>query len=169
VTRAVGALGASEPPSGVSDRRSGRHLAYTGPAKVSSFDRPVKTLGSALVDADLASNPLGWQWTAACGADAVPYFPSFNPVLQGERFDPAGRSVRRWAPEISDRPVRYLHRPWQAPAALLKTASVMLGRSYPSPIVDLSSSRARAIEAVRRVVGSAAGTRGLTASLKRCF
>lgn len=66
-----------------------------------------------LVDADLANNTLGWQWTAGCGADAAPYFRIFNPVLQGERFDPKGDYVRRWVPELKKLPDRFIHKPWR--------------------------------------------------------
>lgn len=62
-----------------------------------------------LVDADLANNSLGWQWSAGCGADAAPYFRIFNPVLQGERFDPHGEYVRHWVPELSSLPPRWIH------------------------------------------------------------
>ncbi|HUL12082.1 MAG TPA: deoxyribodipyrimidine photo-lyase [Methylococcaceae bacterium] len=70
-----------------------------------------------LVDADLANNTLGWQWTAGCGADAAPYFRIFNPVLQGKRFDPNGDYVRRWIPELARLPASHIHSPWQAPSA----------------------------------------------------
>ena len=99
-----------------------------------------------LVDADLASNVLGWQWTAGCGADAAPYFRIFNPVLQGERFDPHGDYVRRWVPELARLPDRWVHQPWSAPAEVREAAGVRLGENYPWPIVDLAASRARALE-----------------------
>jgi len=98
-----------------------------------------------LVDADLASNTLGWQWTAGCGADAAPYFRVFNPVLQGERFDPDGDYVRRWVPELARLPLKYIHKPWEAPEAVLKSAGVRLGGNYPRPIVDLAESRRQAL------------------------
>lgn len=100
-----------------------------------------------LVDADLASNTLGWQWTAGCGADAAPYFRVFNPVLQGERFDPGGGYVRHWVPELKALPDKYLHKPWQAPESVLRGAGVRLGRDYPQPIVDLAASRRQALAA----------------------
>ncbi|MGZ8248946.1 cryptochrome/photolyase family protein [Methylomagnum sp.] len=104
-----------------------------------------------LVDADLANNSLGWQWTAGCGADAAPYFRVFNPVLQGERFDPDGAYVRRWVPELARLPAAFIHKPWQAAPSVLSAAGVRLGESYPRPIVDLQGSRARALEAFGRI------------------
>nr|MCU0935973.1 FAD-binding domain-containing protein [Gammaproteobacteria bacterium] len=107
-----------------------------------------------LVDADLANNTLGWQWASGCGADAAPYFRIFNPVLQGERFDPAGAYVRRWVPELARLPDAWIHHPWEAPAAVLATAGVRLGHDYPAPIVDLKESREEALAAYRAVTGN---------------
>lgn len=104
-----------------------------------------------LVDADLANNPLGWQWVAGCGADAAPYFRIFNPVLQGEKFDAAGAYVRRWVPELAPLPDKYLHKPWEAAPELLAPLDVVLGKTYPKPIVDLRTSRERALKAFERV------------------
>jgi deoxyribodipyrimidine photo-lyase len=100
-----------------------------------------------LVDADLANNTLGWQWTAGCGADAAPYFRIFNPVLQAERFDPDRSYVRRWIPELARLPDGWIHRPWEAPQSVLEDAQVELGRTYPRPIVDLKRSRRDALAA----------------------
>lgn len=100
-----------------------------------------------LVDADLASNSASWQWVAGCGTDAAPYFRVFNPVLQGEKFDPEGRYVRRFVPELARLPDRFLHRPWEAPEAILRDAGVALGRDYPRPVVDPAAGRARALAA----------------------
>ena len=110
-----------------------------------------------LVDADLANNTLGWQWTAGCGADAAPYFRVFNPVRQGERFDPEGSYVRRWVPEVGRLPARWVHRPWEAPAAVRAEAGVELGRGYPWPVVDLDASRRDALAVYRSLVGDRAG------------
>ena len=99
-----------------------------------------------LVDADLASNTLGWQWTAGCGADAAPFFRIFNPVTQGEKFDPRGIYVRKWVPEIASLPDKYLHQPWSAPASLLDEHAINLGKDYPGPVVDLKATRERALE-----------------------
>ena len=104
-----------------------------------------------LVDADLASNSLGWQWTAGSGADAAPYFRVFNPVLQGEKFDKRGDYVRRWVPELAGLPDKWLHKPWEAPAEVLEAAGVTLGRHYPQPLVDLKATRLRALDAWSRI------------------
>jgi deoxyribodipyrimidine photo-lyase len=81
-----------------------------------------------LVDADLASNTLGWQWTAGCGADAAPYFRVFNPTTQGGKFDPNGDYVRRRCPELAKLPANWIHQPDQAPPDILRDAGVELGR-----------------------------------------
>jgi deoxyribodipyrimidine photo-lyase len=100
-----------------------------------------------LVDADQANNTLGWQWVAGCGADAAPYFRIFNPVMQGEKFDPRGEYVRRWVPELARLPERYIHAPWKAPVEALREAGVQLGTHYPHPIVDHGWARERALAA----------------------
>lgn len=100
-----------------------------------------------LVDADWANNPASWQWIAGSGADAAPYFRIFNPMTQGEKFDPDGDYVRKWVPELSNLENRYLHQPWTAPAMVLKCAGIKLGKTYPEPIVDHKSARERALEA----------------------
>jgi deoxyribodipyrimidine photo-lyase len=100
-----------------------------------------------LLDADLANNSSGWQWVAGSGADASPYFRIFNPVTQGEKFDKQGRYIRRWVPELSAMPDRYLNCPWEAPADMLDAAGVTLGKSYPSPIVDHRAAREAALSA----------------------
>ena len=86
-----------------------------------------------LVDADLANNTLGWQWTAGCGADAAPYFRIFNPVRQGEKFDPDGDYVRRWVPELGNLPSEWIHKPWEAPARILADAESSWGQSIAGP------------------------------------
>ncbi|MGB0579482.1 MAG: cryptochrome/photolyase family protein [Limisphaerales bacterium] len=108
----------------------------------------------ALVDADLASNTLGWQWTAGCGADASPFFRIFNPTSQGEKFDGQGDYVRRWCPEIARLPDRWLHQPWNTPAAALQNAGIVLGRDYPEPIVNHGTARHIALEAFQRIKGA---------------
>ena len=100
-----------------------------------------------LVDADLANNTFGWQWVAGCGADAAPYFRIFNPVLQGEKFDPEGEYVRRWIPELARLPAKWIHRPWESPDAARNAAGVRLGESYPLPVVNHAEARSGALAA----------------------
>ncbi len=90
----------------------------------------------ALVDGDPASNNGGWQWAASTGTDAQPYFRIFNPVAQGERFDPEGRYVKRWIPELRGLPADRIHAPWRKgdPPS-----------GYPRPIVDHGEARLRAL------------------------
>lgn len=104
-----------------------------------------------LVDADLANNSAGWQWVAGCGADAAPYFRVFNPVTQAQKFDPTGQYIRKYVPELTNLPDKYLPHPWTAPSSVLKAAGVTLGKNYPHPIVDLKSSRIRALEALSSI------------------
>ena len=104
-----------------------------------------------LVDADLAVNRASWQWVAGSGADAAPYFRIFNPVLQGEKFDPAGDYVRRYVPELAGLDARYIHRPWEASSDALASAGVTLGKSYPKPIVGHADARARALAAYEEI------------------
>lgn len=106
-----------------------------------------------LVDADLASNTLGWQWTAGCGADAAPYFRVFAPVLQGQRFDAEGHYVRRWVPELAKLPTEFIHAPWEAPPAVLTRAGVELGIHYPRPLVDHATARDEALAAFKALRG----------------
>jgi len=104
-----------------------------------------------LVDADLANNAASWQWVAGSGADASPYFRIFNPITQGEKFDPDGTYVRRWVPEIAELPDKVLHAPWTATDDVLKRAGITLGKSYPHPIVDHAEARQRALDGYERV------------------
>jgi deoxyribodipyrimidine photo-lyase len=99
-----------------------------------------------LVDADLANNTMGWQWVAGCGADAAPYFRVFNPVRQGERFDPDGSYVRNWVPELTTLPAKWIHQPWAAPDKVMAEAGIQLGKDYPLPLVDLAESRQNALD-----------------------
>lgn len=104
-----------------------------------------------LLDADEASNSANWQWVAGCGLDASPYFRIFNPVTQGERFDKEGKYVKKWVPELKDLDKKYIHSPWEASDFDLKMANIELGRTYPTPIVNLKTSRERALEAYNHV------------------
>ena len=102
-----------------------------------------------LVDADPANNAASWQWVAGSGADAAPYFRIFNPVLQGERYDPDGAFVRTYVPEIADLPDAVLHAPWKAESKVLAKAGVHLAKNYPKPIVDHDAARERALQALK--------------------
>jgi deoxyribodipyrimidine photo-lyase len=103
-----------------------------------------------LVDGDPAANNGGWQWTAGVGTDAAPYFRVFNPVLQGQKFDPEGRFIRRWLPELRNVPEAYIHTPWKMPPAVQRRVGCHIGRDYPAPIVDHAFARRRALEAFKR-------------------
>lgn len=102
-----------------------------------------------LVDADVASNPANWQWVAGTGLDAAPYFRIFNPVLQGDKFDPQGDYVRRFVPELAGLPPALIHKPWTADEATLRKAGVKLGSTYPRPVVDHAAARERALLALQ--------------------
>lgn len=100
-----------------------------------------------LVDADAANNPFGWQWVAGSGFDAQPFFRIFNPILQGEKFDPDGRYVRAFVPEIAGLPDRFIHKPWEASPLEARAAGVDIGETYPYPMVDHATARQRALAA----------------------
>ena len=102
---------------------------------------------NCLVDADLASNSASWQWVAGCGADAAPYFRIFNPITQGQKFDPHGEYTKHYVPELKSMPIKYLFNPWEASTETLAQAKVTLGTTYPKPIVDVKSSREYALAA----------------------
>lgn len=106
-----------------------------------------------LVDADLASNTLGWQWSGGCGADAAPYFRVFNPMTQGAKFDPEGTYVRRYVPELRELPAKAIHEPWSADASTLEAAGVRLGETYPYPVIEHKKGRERALAAFEKVKG----------------
>jgi deoxyribodipyrimidine photo-lyase len=101
-----------------------------------------------LVDADLASNTLGWQWVSGCGADAAPYFRIFNPTTQATRFDPDGTYVREWVPELAALPNQWIHQPWEAPPEVLAAAGVRMGENYPHRIVQHDAARLDALAAL---------------------
>jgi deoxyribodipyrimidine photo-lyase len=102
-----------------------------------------------LVDGDTAANNGGWQWTAGTGTDAAPYFRIFNPVLQSRKFDPTGAYIRLWIPELRELPDEWLYEPWRMPEHRQKEFGVFIGKTYPSPIVDHTLARDRAMQAYR--------------------
>ena len=96
-----------------------------------------------------ANNIAQWQWVAGCGADAAPYFRIFNPVTQGEKFDPDGEYIRKYVPELKNLPIKYLYNPSEAPSEILEKAEIVLGKDYPVPIVNLKASREKALDAFK--------------------
>lgn len=104
-----------------------------------------------LLDADEANNALNWQWVAGCGVDAAPYFRIFNPVLQGEKFDPNGDYLRKWLPELKNLPTSYIHTPWLAPPNVLRESQIKLDITYPTPIVDHTTRRKEALNAYKNL------------------
>ncbi|WP_027489091.1 cryptochrome/photolyase family protein [Allorhizobium undicola] len=106
-----------------------------------------------LVDADPASNAASWQWVAGSGADAAPFFRIFNPITQGEKFDPQGVFVRRFVPELAELPDEFIHKPFEAPPHVLKKAGIKLGETYPKPVIDHKIARDAALRAYQEISG----------------
>lgn len=102
-----------------------------------------------LCDADPGSNAASWQWVAGSGADAAPYYRIFNPIIQGEKFDPDGTYVKRYVPELAGLGEKYIHKPWELSSAELRSGGVVLGKTYPHPIVDHGFARDRALAAFK--------------------
>jgi deoxyribodipyrimidine photo-lyase len=94
-----------------------------------------------LNDYDLSANNGGWQWAASTGCDAQPYFRIFNPVTQSERFDPEGRFIRLYLPELAQVPSKHIHAPWKMTLAEQRAAGVEIGKDYPAPLVDHAAAR----------------------------
>ena len=99
-----------------------------------------------LIDYDLAANNGGWQWAASTGCDVQPWFRIFNPVTQSEKFDPEGKFIRRYLPQLAKLPDRAIHAPWKAQPIELQAAGVTLGEHYPAPLVDHAVARGRTLE-----------------------
>lgn len=106
-----------------------------------------------LVDGDWAQNDMGWQWSSGAGCDAQPWFRIFHPVAQGERFDPEGKYVKRWVPELADVPPKWIHKPWEAPPLERASWGVKLGETYPEPIVDHKLGRERFLALAKSHLG----------------
>ncbi len=104
-----------------------------------------------LVDADIGSNSAGWQWISGCGADASPYFRIFNPILQGQKFDPKGEYVKKYIPELQNVTNKFIHNPWEMSEENQKNCGCRIGKNYPAPIVDLKETRNRALSAFKTI------------------
>ncbi len=113
--------------------------------------RGEKYFADTLLDFDLAANNGGWQWAASTGCDAQPYFRIFNPVAQSERFDPQGKFIRRYLPELARVPDRHVHAPWTMSPPEQEAAGCVIGRDYPGPIVDHAAQRERALALFKSV------------------
>ena len=100
-----------------------------------------KYFRNTLLDYNLANNICGWQWVAGSGADAAPYFRIFNPILQGEKFDPKGTYVKKWIPELKNVPDKFIHKPWELNEKI---------SNYPEPIVDHNEAREKALMAFKK-------------------
>ncbi len=118
-----------------------------------SWQEGARWFWDTLVDADLAANTLGWQWTAGCGADAAPYFRVFNPVIQARKFDPDGRYLGRWVPELARLSPDDRHEPWEVSPLALRASGFTLDRDYPSPVVGHAEARIAALAALERMRG----------------
>ena len=103
-----------------------------------------------LIDGDLAANNGGWQWTAGVGTDAAPYFRIFNPYLQSEKFDPQGKYIRKWIPELSLLPNKYIHHPDLMPSAEQLNYGCKIGKDYPAPIINRKETRQRTLDAYKK-------------------
>ncbi len=107
-----------------------------------------------LIDGDPAANNGGWQWTAGTGTDAAPYFRIFNPILQSKKFDPEGRYIRRWVPELTALPDRSIHTPWEMTKEQERQFGIKIGVDYPHPLVDHQFARQRTMDAYKRARGA---------------
>lgn len=110
-----------------------------------------KWFWDTLLDANLANNTLGWQWVAGSGPDAAPYFRIFNPVLQSKKFDPEGKYIKKYIPELQSLPAKWIHEPWNAPGLELASLGVTLGQNYPYPIVDHAKERDIALKGFEKI------------------
>lgn len=116
-----------------------------------SWQKGAKWFLDHLLDGDMAVNSMNWQWVSGCGVDAAPYFRVFNPVLQGETFDPMGDYIRHFVPELKALPKEYIHKPFLAPSDLLKKCDIVLGKTYPLPMINHQKARIFALAAYQRM------------------
>jgi deoxyribodipyrimidine photo-lyase len=119
-----------------------------------SWQRGEAYFAQHLNDFDLSANNGGWQWAASTGCDAQPYFRIFNPITQSERFDPNGKFIRRYVPELAAVPDKYIHAPWLMKPIDVTSSGVMIGRDYPEPVVDHAAARERTLARFKAVKSS---------------
>ena len=113
-----------------------------------------KYFADNLNDFDLSANNGGWQWAASTGCDAQPYFRIFNPITQSEKFDAAGKFIRKYLPELKNVPDKFIHAPWTLPPLEQQARDCIIGRDYPAPIVDHALQREKALALYKTVKGS---------------
>ncbi len=106
-----------------------------------------KHFKDSLLDFNMPNNVAGWQWVAGCGADAAPYFRIFNPILQGEKFDPDGTYVKKWVSELRNVPKKFIHKPWELPKDIAEKINFNINRDYIAPIVNHEEARQMALKA----------------------
>jgi len=111
-----------------------------------------------LIDFDLAANNGGWQWAASTGCDAQPWFRIFNPVTQSEKFDPQGKFIRRYVPELARVPDKFIHAPWIMKPVELAACGIAIGVDYPAPVVDHAVARSRTLARFKAVTAGSAET-----------
>ena len=116
-----------------------------------NWRRGLEWFHDCLVDADIANNSASWQWVAGSGADAAPYFRIFNPILQGQKFDPEGNYTKKFVPELKQLPIKYLFSPWLTPESILAALNIRIGIDYPKPIVVHEKARQKALAAYNAI------------------
>lgn len=116
-----------------------------------SWRRGEAYFATHLNDFDLSANNGGWQWAASTGCDAQPWFRIFNPVTQSEKFDPEGKFIRRYVPELAKVPDKFIHAPWTMKPADMTACRLALGRDYPMPVVDHAAARERTLARFKTV------------------
>ncbi|XP_060181366.1 cryptochrome-1 [Lycium barbarum] len=108
----------------------------------------MKYFWDTLLDADLESDIIGWQYISGSLPDGHELERLDNPEVQGFNYDPEGEYVRHWLPELARMPAEWIHHPWDAPLTVLKAAGVELGINYPNPIIDVDVARDRLMRAI---------------------